>query len=98
MWIGIPYTGYGRNVNLPVIPRMLLFCCIAGLLYFILSLPQTMRTVGNFSGFSKFDDKDSDDIYYLNVLHGIVYGIVMFVLLKMYNPYLMNRPSQNKIV
>ena len=87
MWLGIPYTGYGYNINLPVVPRMLIFCFLSALVYFILSFPQTMRVVGNISGFSRFDDKEGTDIYYLNALHGIVYGIIMFLLLRYYNPY-----------
>ena len=93
MWLGIPYTNYGSNVTLPVIPRMFIFCAISGLLYFIISSDQVLRLVGNFSGFDTYDDKDSTDIYYLQALHGIVYSILIFMLLKFYNPYLVQKKN-----
>jgi len=96
MWLGIPYTNYGSNVTLPVIPRMFIFCAISGLLYYIISSNQVLRIVGNLSGFNTYDDKETYDIYYLQVIHGTVYSILMYMLLKFYNPYLV--PKKNIVL
>lgn len=93
MWFGIPYTGYGYNVTIPAIPRIYIFSLISGLLYILLCLPQILRLVGNITGFDKFDDKKSNDIYYLNAIHGLVYSFLMFLLLKLYNPYFVQKKN-----
>ncbi len=93
MWLGIPYTSYGYNISLPVIPRMFIFCLICSVIYIGLDLPQTKRVVGSITGFSKFDDIDSNDKYYLTLIHGLVFGLVMFLLLKIYNPYLIQKKN-----
>jgi len=90
MWIGIPYTTYRYHFK---IPRKILFCMLSTLLYAILSLPETNKLVGHFVDLSQFDDIESHDRYYLLGIHSIVFGILMYALLFMYNPI-----HQNKIL
>lgn len=96
MWLGIPYTGYGYNIQ---ISRMFIFCVISCLVYFVLALPQTMDIVGNLVGFDRHYDQTSNDIYYLNFIHGIVFSLFIYLLLKYYNPYTINKyTTTNKLI
>jgi len=84
MWIGIPYTKYKYYFT---VPRKLVFCIIATILYALLSLPETNKLVGSFVDLTKFDDIESHDRYYLLAIHSIVFGLLMFLLISLYNPY-----------
>lgn len=95
MWLGIPYTGYGYNIH---ISRMFIFCVISCLVYFVLALPQIMDIVGNLVGFDRYYDQTSNDIYYLNFIHGIVFSLFIYLLLQYYNPYTINRYTTNKLI
>jgi len=87
MWIGIPYTKYGFNVSLRYVSRKVIFCFLATLLYALLSLPETNKLIGSQIYLSKFDDIDSNDRYYLLIIHSIIYGLLIYILLISYNPY-----------
>lgn len=93
MRIGIPYTKYSYNINLPKVPRILVFCVLCCLIYIFLSIPQTKRVVGSLTGYNKFDDIDSTDKYYLTIIHSVVFGLLIFLLLKIYNPFLVQKKN-----
>jgi len=83
MWIGIPYTNYGYSVKLP---RTLIFCVLAGLLYLIITLPETKEFVGSYTGLERHDDTESNDKYYLLIIHTLVFTFLIYVLIRFYNP------------
>lgn len=84
MWLGIPYTKYGYSI---VIPRMFIFCLIISLGYIVISLPETKHFVGSYINLTQHDDVESDDRYYIVFIHGFIYGLLMYLLLRIYNPY-----------
>lgn len=90
MWVGIPYTRFGYPVTIPSIPRMVVFCLITSLLYIALTIPQTMRLTGSLTELERFDDIDSHDKYYLLAIHSGVFGLLMYLLLNTYNPYVVH--------
>tara|TARA_B100001093_G_C26323909_1_gene798859 strand:+ start:248 stop:553 length:306 start_codon:yes stop_codon:yes gene_type:complete len=84
MWIGIPYTKYSYTFT---IPRMLIFYVLTCILYIVISLPETKHFVGSYIQLTKPDDVESNDRYYIVIVHGFVFGLLMYGLLQVYNPY-----------
>jgi len=83
MWIGIPYTKYKYHFT---VPRRIIFSLLATLLYAFLSLPETNMFVGSYIDLSRFDDIESNDRYSLLVIHSIIFGLLLYVLVGVYNP------------
>tara|TARA_B100000212_G_C27337567_1_gene517558 strand:+ start:436 stop:738 length:303 start_codon:yes stop_codon:yes gene_type:complete len=83
MWIGIPYTKYGFNIQ---VNRKLIFFIFLGLLYCIISLPETIRIVGSYTDLTRHDDIESDDKYYLLIIHTFVFTFLAYVLFRFYDP------------
>jgi hypothetical protein len=83
MWIGVPFTSYKYHFKVPIIYQ---FCVLTGILYFVLTLPETNKFIGARIGLIKYDDAKSDDRYYLVLLHTIVFVLCIFLLVKFYYP------------
>jgi len=56
------------------------------ILYLIVAMPDTNKYIGKYLGLNKYDDVTENDRYYLWFIHSIVFALLMFVLLMLYNP------------
>ena len=83
MWLGIPSTSYGYRFSPS---RKLIFCLMATVLYLVLSLPETNKLVGSLLNYQKYDDNESYDRYYLVGIHGVVFFMVVYFMVTLYNP------------
>ena len=95
MWIGIPYTTYGYNL---IVPRKIIFCLLASVLYALISLPETNKFIGSYINLTRFDDIESNDRYYLLGIHSIVFGLTMYLLLLVYSPHTLHTTIPKKIM
>ena len=101
MWIGIPKTQYGFDIKIPTIPtipRMFIFCAIVSVLFWIFSLPSVKHFIGSYVYLTKHDDTESDDKYYLSMIQSVLFSVLIFVLLKFYNPYKSSLSQTNSII
>ena len=57
------------------------------LLYLIVANPGTYKIVGSSVGLEKYDDFRSHDRHYLLFVHGIVFAVVVYIALSIYNPF-----------
>ena len=77
----IPFTEYEFTI-----PRKLIFTVLSMVLYLLISMPDTYNFVGKFINLEEYDDYTKHDRYYLWGIHSIVFGLLMFILLIIYNP------------
>ena len=77
----IPFTEYEFTI-----PRKLIFCILSMILYLLISMPDTYNFVGKYINLKEYDDYTKRDRYYLWGIHSIAFGLLMFMLLIIYNP------------
>mgnify|MGYP006192503185 CR=1 FL=1 len=73
MWIGIP-----------TLSRPVKFCIVASIIYMIVSFPEMKDFIGHYTSLSKHDDIESNDRYYLVIIHSLLFGCLVYVVLYLY--------------
>ena len=87
----IPYLNYEISFSLS---NKTYFCIGLMVLFFILSNPGVYKIVGGIIGLEEYEDNTSYHKYYLLFIHSIVYGIIIYLILTIYNPFASTHPHK----
>lgn len=66
--------------------RKLIFSILTSLIYLLVARPYTYNLVGYVIGFNDYDNSNKKDRDYLLIIHSIVMGLLICLLLFIYNP------------
>jgi hypothetical protein len=81
----IPYLNYEISFSLS---NKTYFCIGLMVLFLLLANPGVYKIVGGIIGLEKYDDNRSYHKFYLLFIHSIVYCLIIYLLLSLYNPFI----------
>ena len=68
------------------IPRKIIFCLFSMVLYLLVAMPDINKVVGKVFDLNEYDDYTKNDRYYLLLIHTVAFGLLMYIVLMLYNP------------
>jgi len=80
----IPYLNYEISFS---ISNKTYFCIFLMLLFLLIGNPGTYKIVGKFIKLEEYDDFRSHHRFYLLLIHSIIYGLIVYIALSIYNPF-----------
>tara|TARA_Y100000389_G_C17344616_1_gene455183 strand:+ start:467 stop:796 length:330 start_codon:yes stop_codon:yes gene_type:complete len=80
----IPYFNYEISFSLS---NKTYFCIGLVVLFMVLANPPIYKLVGGILGLHEYEDKKSYHKYYLVGIHSIIYGLIIYLILSIYNPF-----------
>ena len=85
----IPYLHYEISFS-----NKTFFCIGLMVLFLIIANPAFYKIVGSIIGLHNYEDHKSYHKYYLLFIHSIVYAIIIYLVLQIYNPFTSTHPHK----
>lgn len=80
----IPYLNYEISFS---ISKKTYFCMFLMILFLLLANPGIYKLIGSYIDLEEYDDFRSHHRHYLLFLHSIVYALLVYIALSIYNPF-----------
>lgn len=91
----IPYLNYEISFSLS---NKTYFCIGLTVLFLIIANPEFYKIVGGVIGLSNYEDNRSYHKFYLLFIHSIVYGLIIYFVLSIYNPFTTTHSHKSKLI